>query len=147
MKMTLQTTPPHANTMSAISQLLLIRFWWNFKGRFLGTSTTDHNCHADIWRGNICPGDICPYQEYLNCYWHDLDLTLKARLFMNCSFFSYDFSMTCLWLVHIFFIACSWLSSVYFISCSWLVYHLLMTHSLLSTPPHLQTQLNFSWLE
>ena len=36
-------TPPHhhTNSMLAISQLLLTRFWWNFKCRFMGTSRTD----------------------------------------------------------------------------------------------------------
>ena len=29
---------------------------------------TDSNCHGDIGRCNICPGDICPYQEYLSSY-------------------------------------------------------------------------------
>ena len=61
--MTLHTTPPtnpHRNSMSAISQLLLTRFWWNFKRRLLVTSRTDSNCHSDICLGNICPGDICP---------------------------------------------------------------------------------------
>ena len=61
-----------------MSQLLLTRFWPNFKGRFLGPSLTDSNCHSDICPGNICPGDICPYQEYLNCYWSDFDQTLKV---------------------------------------------------------------------
>ena len=69
------TTPPHPpthrNSMSAISQLLLTRFWWNFKGRFLWTFRTDSNC-----QGDICPRDICPYQEYLSCYWPDFDETL-----------------------------------------------------------------------
>ena len=46
-------------------------FWWNFKARFLGTSRTDSNSH--ICPGNICSGDICTYQKYLSCYWHDLD--------------------------------------------------------------------------
>ena len=74
-KMTLQPPPPthHTNSKSAISQLLLTRYWWNFKGRLLGTSRTDSNCHGDI-----CPGNICPYQEYLNCYWPDFDETLKV---------------------------------------------------------------------
>ena len=35
------TTPHHRNSMLAISQLLLTRFWWNFKCRFMGTSRTD----------------------------------------------------------------------------------------------------------
>ena len=70
MKMTLHT-PYHPttnrNSMSAISQLLLTRFWWDYKCRFLGTSRTDSNCHGDICPGNICPSDICGYQEYLSC--------------------------------------------------------------------------------
>ena len=65
--------PPYRNSMSTISKLLLIWFWWHFKRRFLGTSRTDSNCH-----GNIYPGSICPYKEYLNCYWPDFDDTLKV---------------------------------------------------------------------
>ena len=65
-------------SISGISQLLLTRFWWNFTGRFLGTSRKASNCHGDICPGNTCPGnicsgDICTYQEYLSCYWHNLD--------------------------------------------------------------------------
>ena len=79
MKMTLHTTPPtNTNSMLAISQLLLTRFWWNFKGRFLWTFGTYSNCQGDICPRNICPRDICPYQEYLSCYWSDFDETLKA---------------------------------------------------------------------
>ena len=76
--------------MLAISQLLLTRFWWNFKCRFLGTSRTDSNCQGDICPGYICPGDIYPYQEYLSCYWPDFDETLKicflstSRTDSNC---------------------------------------------------------------
>ena len=69
----------HRNSMSAISQLLLTRLWWNFKGRLLGTSRTDSNCQGDICPRNICPCDICPYQEYLSCYWPDFDETLQVR--------------------------------------------------------------------
>ena len=68
----------HRNSMSAISQLLLTRFWWNFKHRFLGTSRIDSNYQVDICTGNICPGNIFPYQEYLSCYWPDFDGTLKV---------------------------------------------------------------------
>ena len=83
MKITLQTPPPPPPTqcrssMSAISQLLLTRFWWNFKGRFLGTSRTDSNCLGDICPRNICPRNICPYQEYLSCYWPNFNETLKV---------------------------------------------------------------------
>ena len=31
----------------------------------------------DICPGIICPGDICQYQQYLSCYWPDLDQTLN----------------------------------------------------------------------
>ena len=58
-------------------QLLLTRFWPNLKSRYLGTSRTDFSCHGDICSGNTCPGYICLYQEYLNCYWPDFDETLK----------------------------------------------------------------------
>ena len=54
--------------MLAISRQLLTRFWWNFKGRFLWTFRTDSNC-----QGDICPRDICPYQEYLSCNCSDFD--------------------------------------------------------------------------
>ena len=74
MKMTLHpTTTIHRNSMLAISQLLLTWFWWNFNCGFLATSKTDHNFHGDICSGNIHPGDICPYQEYLSCYWPDFN--------------------------------------------------------------------------
>ena len=79
MKMTLQTTPPHhRNSMFVISQLLLTRFWRDFKCRFMGLSWTGFNCHSNICPGNICPGDICPYPEYLSCYRPNFDQTLKV---------------------------------------------------------------------
>ena len=31
----------------------------------------------------ICPRDICPYQQYLSCYFLDLDQTLKAGSWDN----------------------------------------------------------------
>ena len=39
----------------AISKLSLTWFWLHFKGKFLGQSLT----------GNICPGNICTYQQPL----------------------------------------------------------------------------------
>ena len=54
-------------SISAISQLLLARFGPNLKQRVQGTYTTDYNCHH-----KICPGDICPYLQYLSCYRPDL---------------------------------------------------------------------------
>ena len=68
--------PHHTNSMSAISQLLLTWFWWNFKGRFLWPFRTDSNCQGDICPHNICLGDICPYQ-HLSCYWPNFDQTSK----------------------------------------------------------------------
>ena len=70
-KMTLHHHHPPSteNSMSAISQLLLARFWPNFKGRFLGHSRTDSNCYSDICARNIYPGNICLYKEYLYYYW------------------------------------------------------------------------------
>ena len=64
--------------MLAISQLLLTRFWWNFKGRFIGTFRTDFNYQVDICLGNICLGKICSYQDPLSCYWPNVDQTLKV---------------------------------------------------------------------
>ena len=64
-------------SLSVISQLLLIRFWWNFKCMFLGTSITESYCYSDICPGNICHGDICPYQKYLSSYWSDFAQTLN----------------------------------------------------------------------
>ena len=81
--------PPnhHRNSMSAISQLLLTQFWWHFKGRLLWTFGTDSNCHSDIFvQATLC--NICPYQEYLSCYWPNFDETLKVgsweHLDSNC---------------------------------------------------------------
>ena len=65
-------------SISTISQLLLVRFWPNFKGRFLGPIWTYSNFQNDICSGNICPCDIYPYQEYLSCHKPDFDQTLKV---------------------------------------------------------------------
>ena len=65
--------PPHRNSMSTLSWLLLTRFGPNFKHKFLGLSWTDFYC-----RSEICPGDICPHQEYLSCYWPNFDETFKV---------------------------------------------------------------------
>ena len=76
--MTVNTPHHHTNSESMISQLLLTRFWPNFKDRFLGLSWTDSNSQGDIFPGNSCQGDICPYQEYIRCYWPYFDQTLKV---------------------------------------------------------------------
>ena len=64
------------------------------------------NCHYDICPGNICLGDICPYQEYLSCYWPDfLDLiffypklswpkVFWTWIFFNQNFFGSYFFLT-----------------------------------------------------
>ena len=51
-------TRTRTRTPHQISQLLLTRFWPNFKRRHLRTSRTDSNCYSDICQRNICPGDI-----------------------------------------------------------------------------------------
>ena len=66
----------HTNPKAAISQLLLTRFWSNLKHTVLGTSTTKSNCHGDI-----CPGNICPYQQYLSCYWSSF---VPGTIFNKC---------------------------------------------------------------
>ena len=63
-----------------ISQLLLTRCWPNFKGRFLDPSLTDASRYGDICPVNICPGDICQYQEYLSGYRLNFDHTFKVNL-------------------------------------------------------------------
>ena len=64
-------------SISGISQLLHTRFWWNLRGSILESSRTDSYYQVDIFPGNISPGDICPYQEYLSYYWLNFDQTLK----------------------------------------------------------------------
>ena len=59
-----------------LSQLLLTRFWSKFKVRFLGSYWTNSNCQNDNCPGNVWPGDICSYQEYISCYWPNFDQTL-----------------------------------------------------------------------
>ena len=67
-------------SISGIYQLLLTRFWPNFKGRFLGQSITDAKCHGDIFPGNIFPGIICPFPEYLSCCWPNNEQTFWTQL-------------------------------------------------------------------
>ena len=44
-------------------------YWPNFKGRFLGPSLTDANCHRDIYQVNLCLRIFFAYKQYLSCYW------------------------------------------------------------------------------
>ena len=89
---------PHPTPPPAISQLLLAQFWSNFKGRFLGPSWTDSNCHVDICPGNIWLGDICPYQEYLSCYWPNSDQTFWPLIFWTTIFLDpTNFWTKCSW--------------------------------------------------
>ena len=46
---------------------------YSIQNRFLGTSRTDSNYQVDIFTGNICP-----YHDYLSCYWPDFAETLKV---------------------------------------------------------------------
>ena len=70
-------------SISTISQLLLVRFWPNFKGRFLGPIWTYSNFQNEICSSNICPCDIYPYQEYPSCHKPDFDQTLKVGSWDN----------------------------------------------------------------
>ena len=36
------------------------------------------NATPSIILRNMRPGNICPYQQYLSCYWPDFDQTLKV---------------------------------------------------------------------
>ena len=74
-------------SISGISQLLLTRFWPNFKGRFLGLFWTDFNYCSNIFPGNICPVNICPYQENLSCHWLNFDQTLWTKILGTLIFF------------------------------------------------------------
>ena len=60
-------------SITGISQLLWTQCWPNFKGRFREPSITDANRY-----GGISPANICPYQEYLSCYWLYVDETSKV---------------------------------------------------------------------
>ena len=35
------------------------------------------DCHHDVCLANICPDNLCPYQQYLSCYWQNFDQTLN----------------------------------------------------------------------
>ena len=48
------------DSMSALSQLLLIRFWTKLKGSYPGSYLTIDKCKGDICPGEICPGNIYP---------------------------------------------------------------------------------------
>ena len=65
-------------SISGISQLLLIQFWPSFKCRILEPCLKDANCHGDIY-----PGNICPYQQFLSCYWSDFDQTFRTQFFFQ----------------------------------------------------------------
>ena len=81
-----QPPPPQGTFRSAISQFLLVRwFWWNFKGRFLGTSRRDSNCQVGIFPSNICPGNICPCWEYRNLKTINLSNQIEILSKLNTS--------------------------------------------------------------
>ena len=79
-----------------ISQLLLTRFWPNFKCMLLKISLTNINCHCDICQGSICLGNNCPYQDYFIYYWSNLDQTFWAQFFGCLSFLGPKFCLTTL---------------------------------------------------
>ena len=82
--MTLYTSPPpYQPTTHTQCQKHLCCYWPDFDGTLkVGswrTSRTDSNC--DICPGNICNGNISPYQQYLSCYWPEFDLTNGPNYF------------------------------------------------------------------
>ena len=87
-------------SISGLSQLLLTRFWPKFKCRFLGTSSTNANCHGNICSGNICPGNIYPKffltqnllgrKTFLDLHFLDPNL-LKPKMFCTQKFFGPKF--------------------------------------------------------
>ena len=82
-----QHLPLQHLSISAISKLLLTRFWPNFKVSFLGPSLADVKCHGEICSGIIWLGNICPYQQNLRCYWTNFDQTFPAQKFFWTQFF------------------------------------------------------------
>ena len=88
--------------MSAISRLLLIRFWPNFNCCFPRSSLTINTSQRDICPGNICPGFLFGPKIILVfsqiSHLKKLLTTLPTRVFysyMNCSLV---FSQTPLWI-------------------------------------------------
>ena len=61
----------HISNISAVTN----PFWTKLKSYLLGRSWTDVKYYGDIWPCNICPGDICPYQQYLllNQFWPNFE--------------------------------------------------------------------------
>ena len=83
--------------ISGIFQLLLIRFWPNFKSWILGPCLKEANCHGDICTGIIASYDICPYHQYLSCCWSDFDQTywikfLWTKMFLDTTSLDPNFS-------------------------------------------------------
>ena len=71
-------TTTTTNSMSLISQLFLAQFKPNFKGRFVGSTTT---ITTTIWRITpTTPTTQTQCQQYISCYWPDFNQTLKAGL-------------------------------------------------------------------
>ena len=69
--------------MSAITQVLLIRFWQNFKRSFLGSSLTINNGQSDNCPGNICLGDICPTLSNTEMIWTKIQSKVSGTIFAD----------------------------------------------------------------
>ena len=82
-----QTAFVLATFVHAVTYLI---FGQNFKCRFLGPPLTDANCHRDI-----CPGNICPYQEYLSFQWHwpNFDQTFCTQTFLDLNFYGPKYNL------------------------------------------------------
>ena len=68
--------PPPPPTQTQCQQLLTC-FWWNFKGRILGTSRTDSNCHGDIYSGNIW------HLSWQQLFWGHLHISGISQLLLT----------------------------------------------------------------
>ena len=65
-------------SISGISQLLLPRFWPNFKSRFLGPSWTVPTVMVTCVQATFVLATFVHNQEYLSCYWPNFDQTSKV---------------------------------------------------------------------
>ena len=93
-KFTLRHPPPtthhhhHRNYLKGSRHIRSLRFDMQdlprLVNRFLGQFWKDANCHGDI-----CPSDICPYQEFLNCFLPNFDQTFWTQFLIFVPIFFY----------------------------------------------------------
>ena len=85
-RVTPKRNPPQADTWKDIFALRQVKpNVFNLMSNLLH-DRTDFSCHHDICPGNISPGDICPYQQYLRSYWPNFDQTFGTQFFGGLNF-------------------------------------------------------------